>query len=178
MKLLSLFLQNPGTAFYIREIVRTTGENINAVRRELANLESFDLVTGRKAGKQVYYSVNTDHFLFVDLQRILIKTEGMAARIRTALEGFSGITCAFLYGSFAQGTAGPRSDIDLFIVGTIGENELIPAIHECEEETGREINYSLMSPEEFRRRKNGNDPFVRNVLNGNTILVAGGECGA
>jgi predicted transcriptional regulator len=50
MNFLAFFLLNPGSEFYISKIVRTTGENINAVRRELANLESFGLITRQKKG--------------------------------------------------------------------------------------------------------------------------------
>ena len=35
VKLLYLFLNNPGRAFYVREITRRVDEQINSVRREL-----------------------------------------------------------------------------------------------------------------------------------------------
>ena len=38
VKLLHLFLNNPGKAFYVREITRLVDEQINSVRRELANI--------------------------------------------------------------------------------------------------------------------------------------------
>lgn len=172
VKLLTLFLLNPGHEFYIREIVRITGENINAVRRELANLESFGLIAGQRKGNQQYYTVRTDHFLYTDLQKILLKTEGAAGIIRTALAG-EPITCMFIYGSFAKGSAGSTSDIDLFIIGNVDEDRLIPVIHSCEQATGREINYTLMTREEFRNRKQENDPFVKNVMQEEKILISG-----
>lgn len=36
--------------------------------------------------------------------------------VRTLLAGFQGIDGAFVYGSVARGTAGPASDVDLFVV--------------------------------------------------------------
>jgi len=172
VKHLTLFLLNPGSDFYIREIVRITGENINAVRRELGNLESFGLLFGEKKGNQQYYTVNTGHFLFTDLQKIVLKTKGIVGILKRAL-GSDGITCMFIYGSFARGIAGAKSDIDLFIVGSIDEDQLIPVIHSCEQETGREINYTLMTSAEFSRRKNNNDPFVKNVIKEEKILISG-----
>ena len=38
VKLLHLFLNNPGKSFYVREITRLIGEQINSVRRELSNM--------------------------------------------------------------------------------------------------------------------------------------------
>ena len=85
VKLLSLFLLNPGREYYVREIARMTEENTNAVRRELANLESFGLITGQKKGNQQYYTVKRDFFLYDDLQKIVIRTEGVARTIRENL---------------------------------------------------------------------------------------------
>ncbi|PKL65300.1 MAG: hypothetical protein CVV32_04750 [Methanomicrobiales archaeon HGW-Methanomicrobiales-3] len=172
VKLLTLFLLNPGSEFYIREIVRTTSENINAVRRELANLESFGLIAGQKKGNQQYYSVNTGHFLYTDLQKIVLKTEGIPKILKESLAGEE-ITCMFIYGSFAKGTAGAKSDIDLFIVGDVDEDRLIPAIHACEQATGREINYTLMTAAELRTRRKNKDPFVKNVMQEEKIQISG-----
>lgn len=172
VKLLTLFLLNPGREYYIREIERTTGENINAIRRELANLESFGLISGQRRGNQQYFSAETGHFLYPELQRIILKTEGIAGEIRTSLSG-EAVTCMFIFGSFAKGSAGAGSDIDLFIVGDVSEDRLIPVIHTCEETLGREINYTLMSREEFTLRKKNSDPFVTNIMREEKIYLAG-----
>lgn len=173
VRLLALFLLNPQKEYFVREIVRMTGENINAVRRELANLAAFGLVTGRRSGNQQYYAVNTGHFLYADLQKIVLKTEGVAGVLTAALAKETAIGCLFIYGSFAKGTAGPESDIDLFIVGDVDETRLIPLIHECESTTGREINFTLMTGTEFAARKKAGDPFVTHVMQEEKIILAG-----
>ena len=172
IRLLSLFLLNPGREYYIREIERITGENINAVRRELANLAEFGIIRGERKGNQQYYTVNPDHFLYTDLQRIFLKTEGAPGMIRDALSG-EPVTCMFVYGSFAKGTSGEKSDIDLFLIGDISEDRLIPVVHDCEERLGREINYTLMTEEEFSRRKVSGDPFVTNIMREEKIFLIG-----
>ena len=40
IKLLQTFLGNPKEIFYVRQLVRAVGEEINAVRRELARMEN------------------------------------------------------------------------------------------------------------------------------------------
>ena len=173
VKLLTLFLLNPESEFYVREIVRTTDENMNSVRRELANLESFGLITGQKKGVQQYYTVNRDFFLYDELQKIVLKTEGVARHLRENLSAPGEIQCMFIYGSFASGTAGAKSDIDLFIIGSVDESLLIPLVHESERALHREINYTLMQPDEFRKRKQTGDPFVKNVINEPKIMIIG-----
>ncbi|KAF5048612.1 hypothetical protein DSECCO2_448350 [anaerobic digester metagenome] len=173
VKLLTLFLLNPESEFYIREIVRMTGENINGVRRELANLESFGLLIGRRRGNQHYFTVNRDFFLYTDLQQLVLKTEGVVRVIRENLSSLQNIECMFIYGSFARGTAGGRSDIDLFIVGDVNEEVLIPLVHTGERAINREINYTLMRGSEFARRKETGDPFVKNVMGERKIMIIG-----
>jgi predicted nucleotidyltransferase len=173
VKLLTLFLLNPGQEYYVREIVRMTGENYNAVRRELANLDSFGLITGQKKGNQQYYSVNRSFFLYDELQKIVLKSEGVAGILRDRIGKQGGIACMFIYGSFARGTAGAQSDIDLFIVGDLSEEDLIPLVHAGEQEIHREINYTLMAADEFERRRRSDDPFVKNVMDEPKIIITG-----
>lgn len=173
VKLLTLFLLSPEREYYVREIVRMIEENINAVRRELANLESFGLISGMKKGNQQYYSVNRDFFLYEDLQKILLKTEGIARVIRENLASLETIDCMFIYGSFASGKAGAKSDIDLFLVGDLDENLLIPLVHESERAINREINYTLMRSDEMKKRKRTEDPFVKNVMQQPKIIIIG-----
>jgi predicted nucleotidyltransferase len=173
VKLLTLFLLNPEREYYVREIVRMCGENYNAVRRELANLESFGLITGRKKGNQQHYTVNRDFFIYDELQKIVLKTEGIAKIITEELTRLRDIECLFIYGSFAQGTAGAKSDIDLFILGDIDENLLIPLVHTSERAINREINYTLMNKSELKKRKQSGDPFVKNVMKEPKIMIIG-----
>ena len=58
VKLLSLFFNNPGRPFYVREITRKIDEQINSVRRELANLLSVGLVSSDGSNNRLYYEVN------------------------------------------------------------------------------------------------------------------------
>jgi predicted nucleotidyltransferase len=173
VKLLTLFLLSPGREYYVREIVRMTEENINAVRRELANLESFGLISGMKKGNLQYYTVNHDFFLYEDLQKILLKTEGVAGVIKEKLANLEKIDCMFIYGSFASGKALAKSDIDLFIVSDTDENTLIPLVHESERALNREINYTLMQRDDLKIRKRTGDPFVKNVMQEPKIMIIG-----
>src|ERR1700690_607844 len=58
VKLLQLFYANPNRSFYVREITRKIDEQINSVRRELANLLSIGIVTSDANNNRLYYEVN------------------------------------------------------------------------------------------------------------------------
>jgi hypothetical protein len=49
VKILKLFLSHPEEKFYIRQVTRELGLQLNSVRRELENLETFGLLTSRIA---------------------------------------------------------------------------------------------------------------------------------
>ena len=172
VKLLTLFMMNPGKAFYVREIARATEENLNAVRRELANLESIGLLQSERRGNAKYYEVNREMPLYSELSSMVLKTEGVANVLQDRLTAL-GVEVAFLYGSFARGTAGAESDIDLFIIGAIPEEKLILTMQEMEKKLSREINYVLFTSDEFEKRKKERDPFVANVLKEPKIMLIG-----
>jgi predicted nucleotidyltransferase len=173
VRLLTLFLLNPGTEYYIREIERVTGENFSAIHSELKNLETFGLLSKTRKGKQIFYTVNRGFFLYDELQRIILKTEGVVQVLQDSLKDKVDISRMFIYGSFASGKAGPESDIDLFIVGTIDEDDLIPVVNKAEELLHREINYTLMGEEEFTNRIRNKDPFVSNVMKELKVIIRG-----
>lgn len=176
VRLLTLFLMNPGKEYYIRQVERLSGKNYALVRKELARLESFGLLTSEVKGNQTYYAVNRDFFLYPELQRLVLKTEGVAGVLRDRLDELGDVECIFIYGSFAKGSAGAKSDIDLFIVGDLDENRLIPLLNESERTLQRDINYTLVRKEELHNRVAEADPFITNVLYGPKIMIKGEEC--
>ena len=173
VKLLTLFLLNPGKSYYIREIERLIGKNYSIVRHELSKLESFGLIRSETKGNQKYYSVDQNFFLYQDLQKIVLKTEGVSRFLQENLAGLGNVECIFIYGSFASGKASANSDIDLFIVGDLDEEQLVPLILESERSIGREINYTLANTEEFTKRLRDADPFIMTILNGPKVTIFG-----
>jgi len=68
VKLLHLFYENPNRSFYVREITRKIDEQINSVRRELANLLNIGIITSDSSNNKVFYEVNQKYAYFVPLQ--------------------------------------------------------------------------------------------------------------
>src|SRR6478672_8492060 len=70
VKLLQLFLANPGRSFYVREITRKIDEQINSVRRELSNLSGIGIIRSDSVNNKLYYEVNQGYKHFKSLQSI------------------------------------------------------------------------------------------------------------
>ena len=73
VQLLQIFLLHPEREVHVREICRITGLNINAVRRELANLEELGLFRSRRAGNARFYTVNIAFPAYQDLVNVILK---------------------------------------------------------------------------------------------------------
>jgi len=173
VKILALFLLSPDRKFYVRELARKIGGNINSVRRELQKLESIGLLKSERVGNLKYYVVDKKMPIYQELKSIFLKTEGLGKVIKENLSGLGEVKLAFIYGSFARGEEQLKSDIDLMIVGEVDEKKLIPLIRKLEERLSREINYTLFSPREFESRVKKKDPFVSNVLREKKIQLVG-----
>lgn len=174
-KILELFLSDPYSEIHLREICRRIQENYNSTRRELNHLVELQILTSRMDGNQRYFKINKEHTIYPELKNIYLKTSGVGNTIRDNLEEIGNIKHCFIYGSFANDTERPDSDLDLFIVGTIDENKLIPIINKLEKKLNRDINYILYTPDEFRERKEKRDKFVMNVLNEKKVMLYGDE---
>src|SRR5215210_3907156 len=75
VKLLQLFLSNPNRAFYVREITRKIDEQINSVRRELANMLSIGIIQSDNSqsdssNNRLYYEVNQNYVHYLPLKAI------------------------------------------------------------------------------------------------------------
>lgn len=171
--LLKLFLTNPDTEFYIREISRRTAEPLNAVRRELGYLEKAGLVRSRPAGNLKYYSVVKEFPFYTELKKIIYSTVAFGDYLKDRFKDSRQIELAFIYGSVARDEETPKSDVDLFIVGEIDEDELAGLVSQVEEQLGRIIHYTLMGRVEFDKRIKNNNPFVTRVMGEKKLVLKG-----
>ena len=174
-KILELFLSNPESEIHLREIARRIDENVNSARRELNRLEDISLLSSRKDGNQRYFRLNRANIIYPELKRIYLKTSGLGDMIRNNLEGQGIIKFCFIFGSYASDKEKSDSDLDLFIVGDIDENILIPVISDLEKQLNRDINYILYTLDEYLSRVKRRDRFIMNVLEGEKIMLCGDE---
>lgn len=175
VKLLQVFFSQPQEIFYIRQLVRLTGEEINAVRRELQHLEKVGLAKKENRGNRIYYWMDQDHPLYGDLMSLVSKTVGLGETIIKNRTKFGKIRLAMLSGRFARNLPTKEGGVDLLVVGDIQLPELAKIIRPEETKLGREINYTAMSRQEFDFRKKRHDPFLQGILADSRIMLIGDE---
>ncbi len=175
VKILQLFFLAPGQIFHVREIVRRTAEEINAVRRELAHLEKAGVMSKEHRANRLFYALRKDFPLYCDLLTLVVKSAGMGGDIIKNRVKLGKIKFAMISGRYARNLVRGTNDVDLLVVGKVVLPELSQIVRAEEVRREREINYTVMSEEEFEFRKRRRDPFVLDTLRGSRIMVVGDE---
>jgi predicted nucleotidyltransferase len=168
-----LYFTNPDNEYYLRELERLLSIPVSMIRKELLRLVADGVFDSRKVGNLTYFYINKEYPLFDELSSIVFKTIGIKGLLQKTLEKLSGIQVAFIYGSFAKNEANASSDVDLFLVGDIEEDELVREINELEKRLKREINYSVYSKRDFTEKKRKRDPFIVDLLENPKIFLIG-----
>jgi hypothetical protein len=198
VKLLNLFYSNPNRSFYVREITRKIDEQINSVRRELANLLSIGIISSDTNNNRLYYEVNQKYeyysplvTIFGNLPPAVITSttttsatnndESTEKTTETVLEipkpkradhpihAIGNVELAVLTGYF---TRDESSGGDVLIVGDVNPTQLSKYIAELEKQENQDLRYTVLSPDEFNYRREVNDRFVTLILNAKKQVIA------
>jgi predicted nucleotidyltransferase len=163
-KLLRYYFTNPKADHYLRELADLLKVDPANLSRELAGLVRQRIFLARTRGRQKYFRLNRDHPLYDEFRGIVFKTVGVVGLLREALGGLRSVKHAYLYGSFARDQEDPVSDIDVLVIGDTPAEKLEGTIRPLERKLRREINYTVMSPEEFKKRRAQKDAFLADVF--------------
>jgi predicted nucleotidyltransferase len=173
-RLLALLYGHPDQTFFVREISRHVGTSAGAVQRELTTLSQFGLIGRSVSGRQVYYKANRNHPVFAEVHSLIAKTVGVFQQLGSALGPLANrISVAFVYGSMARREENADSDVDLIVVGDVTLDEVVAQLAAVEGSIGREINPTVYSTDEFKRRLESGNHFLRAVMRGETVALIG-----
>lgn len=174
-KLLTLFFTNPEKRYYIRQLERLIGFSAGNISNELRRLNRDHLFITEEVGNSLFYRLNRRHTIYNELKSIITKTVGVEGGLKTALQVIPGISCIFIFGSFARGEEYQLSDVDLFIIGCPDMDKLSEAIHQQEDLLQREINYHIYSEKDWIEKIAEKDSFILNLKEQKKIFLVGDE---
>ncbi len=174
VKLLQLFYSNPNRSFYVREITRKIDEQINSVRRELANLLSIGIISSDTNNNRLYYEVDQNYEYYKPLATIFNRGAIKSTKEPKQDESPNDITSIgnveiVLY--TGQFTRDETSGIDVLIVGDVNQTKLTKFMTELEKQEGKELRYTVIPLPEFQYRQRVNDRFLSMVLGSKKQLV-------
>ncbi|HEU4914103.1 MAG TPA: transcriptional regulator [Candidatus Saccharimonadales bacterium] len=190
VKLLQLFYSNPNRSFYVREITRKIDEQINSVRRELANLLNVGIIVSDNTNNRLYYEVNQAYEFYEPLRVIFgggtmavsaagaEKKTGASVAPRTRktaltpeeekLKALGNLEIVIFTGQF---TRDESSGIDILVVGDVNQNAIAKYISELEAQENKEIRYTVMPVAEFSYRRQIKDRFITTVIDAKKQII-------
>ncbi|HUC96615.1 MAG TPA: transcriptional regulator [Candidatus Saccharimonadales bacterium] len=180
VKLLHLFLNNPGQSFFVREITRKIDEQINSVRRELSNMLEVGIITSDSSDNKLYYQVNQRYDYYVPLRAIFsdgnndtkaITAKGVGSSVEKygpEVRNISGLRLAVFAGVLVKGS---NTVVDVLLVGNISPVKMKALIANMEKSEGREINYSVLPYDDFYYRLSVRDRFITEIINGKHEVI-------
>lgn len=168
VKLLRLFYGNPNRSFYVREITRKIDEQINSVRRELANLLSIGIISSDNTNNRLYYEVSQNYEFYQPLSMMFGADQAVSnepTKTKSVrhdpIKELGNVELAIYTGQF---TRDETSGVDVLIVGDVNQAKLSKLIAELEAAENKELRYTLMPISEFEYRRQIKDRFIMNVL--------------
>ena len=162
-------------------MTRLIDEQINSVRRELANMLAVGVITSDSADNKLYYQVNQRYEFYTALRAIFAneqinatkpapdsQSDALNPQYLGAIEGIPSLRLAIVAGVLVKGSA---SNVDIVLVGDLPATKVKAAIKEIERNEGRELNYSVIPYEEFYYRLSIRDRFITQILNTKHIVA-------
>lgn len=169
-RIILLFLYNQNKEFYLSEIAKKVGTSPGTAQRELNRLLDNDFISFKKMANLSIYSLNKRYSLLKEIEAIVQKTFGIEVQLKNELSRFDNLEYAFIFGSYARGGFKSDSDIDLFLIGNAGEDEIVEVVQKIEEIINREINYHFTSKLEFLDRSKEKF-FYKEIIKDYTWLI-------
>jgi len=163
VKLLKLFLRNPGESLGLAEIVKKTRTDKSSCRLQVNKLEDIKFIKSKfKSGKKIY-SLNVNFDFYNELKTLVLKSSPASKnKILSRLKNIGRVKLALLSGIFLDYE---NSRADLLIVGDgIKNKSLANFLKDLESEVGKEIDYVVLTTADFKYRYDMFDRFIRDIL--------------
>ena len=181
VKLLHIFFHSPERSFYVRELARLAESQLNAIRRELANLEKVGLIIpiaidkvevpeGIGTGRSKYYKLDPGCLLHMEMKSLLFKAQILYERelIDLLKEKAGKIKVLLFTGCF---TDAKDAETDILLVGEIKPFLVSKLITEFEKKLGKSLRYTIMTQKEWSDRREIGDKFLYSIFEGKHVSV-------
>lgn len=163
VKLLKFFLRNPENGFFLKEIAKKVKSDTYSCRHQIEKLKSINLLNCKYKTKKKIYFVNPRFEFYNELKTLVLKSSPTSKeKILKRLRGVGRIKLVILSGVFINVE---NSRLDLLVVGdNLKKKRLDGFLKDLEADVGKEIDYVVLSTEDFKYRYDMFDRFLRDVL--------------
>lgn len=157
-KLLKLFSEKPTEQFFVRQLARQVDEQLNAIRRELANLEHLRIIRSKVLGQKRYYQAEQDNAIFKSLKDLFVALANEDKKVLLQrFKSVKGLQQIFTSGIFENDKV---ASIDALIVGDLTPKSLSNIISLLEEMAGHSVRFTHFTKAEYAERVQMSDRFL------------------
>jgi len=165
MRIIRFFLLNPEQDYDLKEIIKRNMLNAKAARREIDNLKRIKFILRKIKKGRVSYFFNQNFIFYPELKNLITKANIYPqSKSLAKIRNIGNIKLAVISGAFINY---PKSKADMILVGEgISRAKLRNLMNSLEAEIGKEIDFVMMTSEEFKYRLNMLDKFILEFLEG------------
>jgi DNA-binding Lrp family transcriptional regulator len=159
--IVSFLIAAPARSFGAKELAARLGVSAQALARDLGVLAHEGIIRHFQKNGERFYLLNRKQSLVKSLQESMGKGYKYEDELFAAIKKLGLVKAAFLSGFF---TGHPELPVDLLLVGKISLTKLDNFLKSCRKALGVEVNYSVMSEDEFVLRRDTFDRFIKDVF--------------
>ena len=159
VKIMRLFIFNPGAVFALTEVAGRAKERINVARRELGILTKAGLIKRRTKG----FTLNISYPYLSAIENFLIDATPITSKeIIRRISRAGNIKLILISGVFLHDR---DSRVDMLIVGDhLRQAKLLSIISSIEALLGKELRYAAFDTVDFRYRLSIYDKLIKDIL--------------
>lgn len=175
VKALKLFLRNPQEAFSLKDGSGMLRISSGDFSRQIKKFLAIDLIrirtirTAKKTGrrtrtaKETVYYVNPHFAFFNELRSLVLKSSPTAwDKKMDAMKHLGRLKLAVIAGHLVNDE---KARLDVLLVGDkLSPRSVVTFMRTLEADVGKELRYSLLSPQEFKYRYDMYDNFLRDIF--------------
>ena len=165
MRLIRFFLLNPEQEYRFDEITKRNMLNFQKTKKELDTLKRIHFIMKRVRKGKIFYTLNQNFQFYPELKNLISKANIYPqSENLSKVKNIGNIRRAVISGAFINY---PKSKADMILVGDgISRAKLRNLMNNLEAEIGKEIDFVLMTGDEFKYRLNMLDKFILDFLEG------------
>lgn len=173
-KIIRLFLGNPTTPFYVKEVARRLKVSPSSVSNFLNHMQYDGVFKKEIAGNAHFYRLNNELEIVKKLKVFytLLKIQNLNL-VDLFKEKDETIISLVLYGSYSSGENDERSDFDLLVISN-QKKDFIEVLQRIEKEIGKEAVVERFSIASWKEIKRKDKAFYKSVMENHIILYGSG----
>ncbi len=165
------FLLHPNTRIHINKLARDLKIGLQTAQRFCRSYHEDGLFIKEEVGNIHLFHLNENDARVRALKRFIgpyLVADG--AYLKPFLEKNGNVLSVSLYGSFASGDYGDKSDLDILVITSDERQPDVEAFRKLEARLGKEVSITLLSFAKWRIMERKKDNFFRSVKKNNLLV--------